>query len=85
MQNYYFCSESFDCYVIKMNLFSYANCFLGLANYEVIFLTRPYVEYKGSVPQNELQSKTKELELEANALISSGGKVSFTLFFFVWV
>lgn len=35
----------------------------------------PYVEYKGSVPQNELQSKTKELELEANALISSGGKV----------
>ncbi|KAK9179340.1 hypothetical protein WN943_028539 [Citrus x changshan-huyou] len=35
----------------------------------------PYVEYKGSVPQNELQSKTKELELEANALISRGGKV----------
>ncbi|KDO71635.1 hypothetical protein CISIN_1g0250981mg, partial [Citrus sinensis] len=37
--------------------------------------SRPYVEYKGSVPQNELQSKTKELELEANALISRGGKV----------
>lgn len=35
----------------------------------------PYVEYKGSVPQNELQSKTEELELEANALISKGGKV----------
>ncbi|KAJ0092643.1 hypothetical protein Patl1_25076 [Pistacia atlantica] len=35
----------------------------------------PYVEYKGSVPQNEVQSKAKELELEANALISKGGKV----------
>ncbi|PWA44225.1 alanine-tRNA ligase [Artemisia annua] len=36
----------------------------------------PYVEYKGSVPQAELQSKQKELELEANNLISRGGKVS---------
>ncbi|KAL5785231.1 hypothetical protein ACOSQ2_007623 [Xanthoceras sorbifolium] len=36
----------------------------------------PYVEYKGTVPQSELQSKAKELELEANALISRGGKVS---------
>ncbi|KAJ4722193.1 Alanine--tRNA ligase [Melia azedarach] len=35
----------------------------------------PYVEYKGTIPQNELQSKKKELELEANALISCGGKV----------
>ncbi|XP_021905009.1 alanine--tRNA ligase, cytoplasmic [Carica papaya] len=36
----------------------------------------PFVEYKGTIPQNELQSKQKELELEANALISRGGKVS---------
>ncbi|KAI3987654.1 hypothetical protein MKX01_038726, partial [Papaver californicum] len=35
----------------------------------------PFVEYKGIVPQNELQSKQKELELEANALTSKGGKV----------
>ncbi|KAK1592446.1 hypothetical protein Q3G72_025014 [Acer saccharum] len=27
-------------------------------------------------PQSKLQSKPKELELEANAMISSGGKVS---------
>ncbi|XP_071730447.1 uncharacterized protein [Rutidosis leptorrhynchoides] len=36
----------------------------------------PYVEYKGTVPQTELQSKQKELELEANNLILKGGKVS---------
>ncbi|KAG8658824.1 alanine--tRNA ligase isoform X2 [Manihot esculenta] len=36
----------------------------------------PFVEYKGTVPQNELQTKQKELEVEANALISTGGKVS---------
>ncbi|GJW62562.1 alanine--tRNA ligase [Tanacetum coccineum] len=35
----------------------------------------PYVEYKGTVPQSELQSKQKELESEANNLISRGGKV----------
>ncbi|KAL6193772.1 hypothetical protein ACLB2K_034856 [Fragaria x ananassa] len=35
----------------------------------------PYVEYIGIVPQKDLQSKQKELELEANALISRGGKV----------
>ncbi|OVA14869.1 Threonyl/alanyl tRNA synthetase [Macleaya cordata] len=35
----------------------------------------PFVEYKGTVPQTELQSKQKELELEANSLISKGGKV----------
>ncbi|KAK0606845.1 hypothetical protein LWI29_005133 [Acer saccharum] len=39
----------------------------------------PYVEYKGTVPQSELQSKAKELELEANALISRGGKVSVSV------
>ncbi|GMP76587.1 hypothetical protein CsSME_00033197 [Camellia sinensis var. sinensis] len=36
----------------------------------------PYVEYKGSVPQSEMQIKQKELEIEANKLISKGGKVS---------
>lgn len=36
----------------------------------------PFVEYKGTIPQNELQSKQKELEIDANALISKGGKVS---------
>ncbi|KAL3641979.1 hypothetical protein CASFOL_012794 [Castilleja foliolosa] len=35
----------------------------------------PFVEYKGVVPQNELQSKIKEIELEASDLISKGGKV----------
>ncbi|XP_077225940.1 threonyl and alanyl tRNA synthetase second additional domain-containing protein [Tasmannia lanceolata] len=36
----------------------------------------PFVEYKGTIPQNELESKRKELEVEANVLISNGGKVS---------
>ncbi|KAL2339037.1 hypothetical protein Fmac_013483 [Flemingia macrophylla] len=36
----------------------------------------PWVEYKGTISQNEMQSKEKDLELEANALISLGGKVS---------
>ena len=35
------------------------------------------------VPQNELQGKQKELELDANALISRGGKVCFNFFFFL--
>ncbi|KAK6146174.1 hypothetical protein DH2020_020043 [Rehmannia glutinosa] len=39
----------------------------------------PFVEYKGVVPQNELQSKQKELELEASSLISKGGKVSVSI------
>uniref|UniRef100_I1KMZ6 Threonyl/alanyl tRNA synthetase SAD domain-containing protein n=1 Tax=Glycine max TaxID=3847 RepID=I1KMZ6_SOYBN len=38
--------------------------------------SRPWVEYKGTISQNEMQSKQKDLELEANALISMGGKVS---------
>ncbi|XP_057467916.1 uncharacterized protein LOC130757217 [Actinidia eriantha] len=29
-----------------------------------------FVEYKGTIPQSEIQSKQKELELEANKLIS---------------
>lgn len=40
----------------------------------------PYVEYKGTVPQAELQSKQKELEQEANNLISIGGKVSVAIY-----
>ncbi|PQQ14169.1 uncharacterized protein Pyn_23830 [Prunus yedoensis var. nudiflora] len=39
----------------------------------------PYVEYKGTVPQKDMEIKQKELELEANALISRGGKVSAAL------
>ncbi|KAM5568996.1 alanine--tRNA ligase [Rosa sericea] len=39
----------------------------------------PYVEYRGIVPQKDVQSKQKELELEANALISRGGKVFVAL------
>lgn len=53
-----------------------------LVSYKLFFafaiasLSRPWVEYKGVVPQNEMQNKQKELEIEANALISMGGKVS---------
>ncbi|XP_071721691.1 uncharacterized protein [Rutidosis leptorrhynchoides] len=36
----------------------------------------PYVEYKGTIPQSELQSKQKELELEVNAQISKGEKIT---------
>ncbi|KAF5200325.1 Alanine--trna ligase [Thalictrum thalictroides] len=35
----------------------------------------PFVEYKGKVSQVELQNKQKEIELDANALISKGGMV----------
>ncbi|XP_047336196.1 alanine--tRNA ligase [Impatiens glandulifera] len=35
----------------------------------------PFVEYKGSIPQNEIQLKQKDLELEANKLISEGRRV----------
>nr|GMD65764.1 alanine--tRNA ligase [Ipomoea batatas]GMD72214.1 alanine--tRNA ligase [Ipomoea batatas] len=40
----------------------------------------PFVEYQGTVPQNELQIKQKELEAEANNLISKGEKVSVSTF-----
>ncbi|KAI3756123.1 hypothetical protein L1987_55937 [Smallanthus sonchifolius] len=40
----------------------------------------PWVEYKGNVPQAELQSKQQELELEANNLISRGMKVSVAVY-----
>ncbi|KAM6545182.1 hypothetical protein CsatB_025918 [Cannabis sativa] len=39
----------------------------------------PFVEYKGTLPQNELQIKQKELELEVNKLISRRGKVSIAV------
>ncbi|EOA31540.1 hypothetical protein CARUB_v10014731mg [Capsella rubella] len=35
----------------------------------------PFVEYKGSVSQDKLLVKQKELEAEANELITKGGKV----------
>ncbi|KAJ0980672.1 hypothetical protein J5N97_008927 [Dioscorea zingiberensis] len=39
----------------------------------------PFVEYKGVIPQDQLLLKQKELEAEANALISTGGKVSASI------
>ncbi|MBA0559186.1 hypothetical protein Golob_016162 [Gossypium lobatum] len=39
----------------------------------------PFVEYKGTVPLNELQNKQREIEIEVNALISKGGKVYATV------
>lgn len=41
-----------------------------------ILLCRPFVEYKGTIPSDQLLTKQKELEIEANALIATGGKVS---------
>ncbi|XP_048497402.1 uncharacterized protein LOC104884372 isoform X9 [Beta vulgaris subsp. vulgaris] len=38
--------------------------------------SRPYVEYKGTIPQAECQIKLEELERDANAQISRGGKDS---------
>lgn len=40
------------------------------------FSDGPFVEYKGIIPQDQLQTKQKELEIEADRLISNGGKVS---------
>lgn len=34
------------------------------------------MEYKGTIPSDQLLTKQKELEIEANALIATGGKVS---------
>lgn len=36
----------------------------------------PFVEYKGIIPQEQMQAKQKELETVANVLIAGGGKVS---------
>ncbi|XP_011621909.1 uncharacterized protein LOC18430278 isoform X2 [Amborella trichopoda] len=38
-----------------------------------------FVEYKGTVTLNELQSKQKDLEKEANVMISNGGKVTASI------
>ncbi|KAH7513355.1 uncharacterized protein LOC107433272 isoform X1 [Ziziphus jujuba] len=35
----------------------------------------PFVEYKGKADPKQIESKLKELEIEANTLISKGGKV----------
>lgn len=45
-----------------------------LTNHTILW-SRPFVEYKGVVPQSEVPVKQKELEAEANELISKGGKV----------
>lgn len=45
----------------------------------LLYCSRPWVEYKGTIPQNEMLNKKKDLELEANRLISVGGKVSYSL------
>ncbi|KAH1253390.1 hypothetical protein GmHk_04G010069 [Glycine max] len=42
----------------------------------VTIVSWPWIEYKGTISQNEMQSKQKDLELEDNALIFVGGKVS---------
>ncbi|KAL6574405.1 hypothetical protein OROHE_001309 [Orobanche hederae] len=47
-----------------------------------VLLSQPWVEYKGVIPQSEMQNKQKELELEANALISVGAKVSADILFY---
>ncbi|KAI4369563.1 hypothetical protein MLD38_017989 [Melastoma candidum] len=39
----------------------------------------PFVEYKGVIPQNELQSKQMELEIEVNKIISRGGHVAVAI------
>ncbi|TXG71741.1 hypothetical protein EZV62_000320 [Acer yangbiense] len=67
------------------NMFKLESKATLISNFEIAFSRafdgcRPYVEYKGTAPQSKLQSKPKELELEANAMISRGGKVSFTYF-----
>lgn len=65
-------SQSFD----KMSNFISP----GLSKVKIWFFVRPFVEYKGTAPQTELQSKQQQLELEANNLIAKGGKVSFSCF-----
>ncbi|XP_030475686.1 uncharacterized protein LOC115692864 isoform X1 [Syzygium oleosum] len=40
------------------------------------FPNGPFVEYKGVIPPSEISNKQKELETEANALISKGEEVS---------
>lgn len=49
---------------------------LAFMKFVFISFSRPFVEYKGTGPLNELQNKQREIEIEVNALISKGGKVS---------
>ncbi len=42
---------------------------------------RPFVEYKGVIPPDQLQDKKNELEKEANELITKGAKVRHTKLF----
>ncbi|XP_048497400.1 uncharacterized protein LOC104884372 isoform X7 [Beta vulgaris subsp. vulgaris] len=53
---------------------------VGLGHFEpekaYHFPDAPYVEYKGTIPQAECQIKLEELERDANAQISRGGKDS---------
>ena len=62
---------------VEAEWFYLAACFLGFVLWVTCYrvVCRPYVEYKGTVPQNELQSKQNELQAEANSLITKGGKV----------
>ncbi|RZB54867.1 hypothetical protein D0Y65_044685 [Glycine soja] len=62
---------------LKSDLFNtQADCLLRTCYCIVTIVSWPWVEYKGTISQNQMQSKQKDLELEANALISVGGKVS---------
>nr|CAB3476514.1 unnamed protein product [Digitaria exilis] len=40
----------------------------------------PFVEYKGAIPQDQIQDKKNELEREAQRLISEGAKVLVSIF-----
>nr|CAB3472449.1 unnamed protein product [Digitaria exilis] len=40
----------------------------------------PFVEYKGAIPQDQIQDKKNELEREAKRLISEGAKVLVSIF-----
>ncbi|RXH72020.1 hypothetical protein DVH24_025521 [Malus domestica] len=55
-------------------LFPYPSDLVLTNNY--VLISRPYVEYKSTAPQKDIASKQKELEVQANELISRVGKVS---------
>jgi len=49
--------------------------FLIRKHFCVSLLCRPFVEYKGVIPPEQIQDKKNELEREAKRLISEGAKV----------
>ena len=49
--------------------------FLIRKHFCVSFLCRPFVEYKGVIPPEQIQDKKNELEREAKRLISEGAKI----------